>query len=103
MADEQLPLFEFEVIDAAEFAKSKAKTSSPRKVKHDLGDRSYVVWYSLPSYMGICTVPMHDEIIRSLNPEQQAYRQRHEPNRFVFEIGDHTVCRDCFIAKADLE
>jgi len=101
MTEEQLPLFE--VIDATEFAKSKAKTTGAKKTKYNLDERTYVVWYALPTYMGICTVPKHDEIIQALNPEQQVYRQRHEPNRFVFELGERTVCRDCFLVEADLE
>lgn len=95
---EQEPLFE--VIDTATYEAAQRKTSGARKSKHNLDDRSFTTWYSLSHTMGFCTVPNHDEVIRSLNDEQKEYRQQY-PVRMVYEIGEYMVCRDCFLAEAD--
>lgn len=100
--NEQEPLFE--VIDTATYEAAQRvapKTSKPRKGKEiDLSVRTYTLWYSLNHTMGFCTVPMHDEIVRSLDPTKQEYRQVY-PVRMVYPIGDLLVCRDCFMMEAD--
>ena len=96
--DEQEPLFE--VIDAATYEAAQRKTSTGRRSKVNLDERTYTTWYSLAHTMGYCTVPTHDEVIRALNPSQQEYRQQY-PVRMVYEIGNLMVCRDCFLVGAD--
>lgn len=98
---EQEPLFE--VIDTATYeAAQRSVTKSGKRSKKEinLDVRSYTVWYSLAHTMGYCTVPNHDEIIRSLSAEKQEYRQQY-PVRMVYPIGDLFVCRDCFLLGAD--
>lgn len=99
MSYEQEPLFE--VIDAQTYEAAQRSTSGGRKTKAaKLDERTYTTWYSLVHTMGFCTVPAHDEVIRSLNPEQQEYRQQY-PVRMVYEINNLMVCRDCFLLSAD--
>jgi len=98
----QLPLFE--VITNEEFTKAQAvpddpETKKPRK-KHNTNDRTLTGWWKLPSYQGFCTVPSHDEVIQALKPEAQVYRSEY-PVRYVFEIEEFQVCRDCYIVEAD--
>jgi len=95
---EQLPLFE--IIDAETFHKGQAKTSKGKTLKTE--PRMLTTWYDLPTTFGFCTVPMHDEIQKSLSPEKKEYRQVY-PSRLVYKIGEYQVCRDCFMAKADKE
>jgi hypothetical protein len=101
--DSQLPLFE--VITNEEFTKAQAvpvtSEKKPRK-KHNTNDRTLTGWWKLPSYQGFCTVPSHDEVTQALKPEAQAYRSQY-PVRYVFEIGEFQVCRDCYIVEADKE
>ena len=62
--------------------------------------RTLTVWTGLPYSMGFCTVPGHEDVQRTLNPEQLEYRQKY-PTRWVIRIGEYDVCRDCFMAEAD--
>jgi len=98
---DQLPLFE--VITNEEFTKAQAVPDAPTKKtrkKHNTDDRTLTGWWKLPSYQGFCTVPTHDEVIQALKPEAQAYRSEY-PVRYVFEIGEFQVCRDCYQVEAD--
>lgn len=97
----------FEPISSDEFkaaTQPKAKTSTGvrrgRRKEPDTEDRTLTGWYKLDHFMDFCTVPMHDELQRSMNEEKQAYRQRY-PVRMVITIGDYQVCRDCYVAEAD--
>lgn len=99
---------DFEIIGEDEFKKAQEKkpraTGSPRKrgatKLFNTDDRTKTGWYKLPHTMGYCTVPSHDEVQKALKPEAKAYRQRY-PVRMVFQIGEYTVCRDCYLARAD--
>jgi hypothetical protein len=65
--------------------------------------RTRTVWFTLPTRNGFCTVSAHEEVQRTLNPEQKEYRDKY-PVRSVFEITeDRYVCRDCFLLGADKE
>lgn len=97
----QEPLFE--IISADEFVRETQKRSGRKTKELDTSDRTFVGWYNLPTHMGFCNVPGHDELIQSLSDEARAYRQRHEPNRFVITIGELQVCRDCYITETDLQ
>ena len=86
----------FEVITADEFHEAKAQTSKGLVTE----PRNFTTWIGLPSRLGFCTVPDHDEIQKMLSPEQKEYRQVY-PTRMVTHIGDYDVCRDCFLRRAD--
>jgi hypothetical protein len=93
--NEQQPLFR--VVSAEEFAKSPAP-SKRKALKTE--PRTLTTWYDLQHSMGFCTVPDHDDVYRSLNPEKQAYRQKY-PTRMIIRIGEYDVCRDCYLVEAD--
>lgn len=94
MTDEQLY---FEVITADEFYVAQAQPSKSKLVTEP---RNFATWFALPTGLGFCTVPSHDEIQQMLKPEQQAIRQKY-PSRMVVRLGDINVCRDCYLAEAD--
>ncbi len=98
MAEEQLPLFE--IIDADAYRKGTARTSKGKKLKTE--PRNFTTWYDLPTHFGFCTVPTHEDVQRTLKPEQKEYRQVY-PTRSVYQIGEYFVCRDCYLAEADKE
>lgn len=91
---DQQPLFE--VITKEEY--ERGTTGAKRATNTE--DRTLTGWYKLTHHYGFCTVPNHDEVYKTLHPEQQEYRQKY-PTRMIFEIGRYFVCRDCFLAEAD--
>ena len=97
------PLFEF--IDEAEY---EAATAAPeprptkRSSKYDLSIRTKTAWFQLPHQEGTCTVPTHEAVQSTLSSDELAYRERY-PVRMVFTIEPYVVCRDCFLAEADVE
>jgi hypothetical protein len=59
-----------------------------RSVKVNLDDRSWPMWWKIPTHSGVCNVPKHDE--------------RESPRKhMVVTIGDLEVCRRCYINKLD--
>lgn len=100
MSDEPL----FRVIDESEFLAEETtprKTRTPRSANTD--DRTQRGWYKLahPQH-GFCTVPRHEEIQKTLNEEQIEFRDKY-PVRMLYPIGDYLVCKDCYLARADLD
>lgn len=91
----------FEVIEAEEF-QAATRPKTPRgKRQAKTEPRINTTWFALTTHTGFCTVPGHEELIRSLKPDQQAYRQKY-PVRQVYEIKPGVFsCRDCFLAEAD--
>jgi hypothetical protein len=95
----------FEVISEEEAnAPDTSKPKTTRKKKGaNTDDRTQTGWYNLPHTVhGFCTVPRHEEVQRELNPEQLEYRDKY-PTRMLFEIGEYLVCKDCYLASADLD
>lgn len=99
---------DFEIIDEDEFKKAQARKASAKPAtgrkataKYNTDDRTKTGWYKLPHSMGFCTVPSHDLVMETIKPEGKVYRQRY-PSRMVIQIGDYLVCRDCYLAEADL-
>ena len=98
----------FEVISGEEFRQAegdKDETEQPKKRrarKVVTEPRTLTIWYDTVKLqsMGFCTVPDHDEVQMTLDPEKKAYRQKY-PTRMVLDIDGVKVCRDCFIAEAD--
>ncbi len=92
--------FGFEIITSAEFQKAKLRDRT--KVDPATLPRTLTNWLSLATHQDFCTCPSHEEVQRMINqdPEKQEYRQRY-PTRYVIEIGDMMVCRDCWMAEAD--
>ena len=77
------------------------KEAATRKTKELVTEpRTRTVWVELPYTLGFCEVPAHDEVIKTLDPSAQAYRDKY-PTRWVIDIDGVKVCRDCFMAEAD--
>ena len=90
------PLFEF--LDADEWRRTTVTRTRNKIVTEP---RLQTIWFALPSHLGTCTVPSHDEVQTLLTDEQKVYRS-HERLRYVYEIRDGLfLCRDCFLAGAD--
>jgi hypothetical protein len=73
-----------------------------KRSKFDTTDRSLTAWFKLPHIQSFCTVPLHDEIQSLLSDEDKDFRQRY-PVRMVYTIGIYRVCRDCYVAQADVD
>jgi hypothetical protein len=86
-----------ESIDKATFDREAA----PRNKKVvTFEPRTRTTWVELPYSLGFCEVPAHDEVMKTLTPEQKVYRDKY-PTRWVIDINGVKVCRDCFLAEAD--
>ena len=95
--------FEFEEISEAEVAEILTpKRSRGSKPKFDLTVRNNTTWFKLPHIMGFCTVPMHDEIMKTISDDEKKWRQNY-PSRMTYFIEPYHVCRDCFTSEADIE
>jgi hypothetical protein len=100
--------FAFEEISEDELKKELA-TSSPgrtRNPKYDPDIRTNTNWHKLPHIMGFCTVPTHDElqkVISEASEEAREYREQRYPSRMTYFIDPYHVCRDCFVAEADID
>lgn len=97
------PLFQIITEEEAnEPEREQPKKATRKKKSANTDDRTQTGWYNLPHTVhGFCTVPRHEEIQRQLNPEKQEYREKY-PVRMLFEIGEYLVCKDCYLAGADL-
>ena len=99
--------FAFEEITEAELKAETTTTGNRTKTKKfDENDRSQTGWFKLPHIMGYCTVPTHDELqklIAETSEEKKEWREQHYPNRMTYFIDPYHVCRDCYIAEADVE
>lgn len=105
MVDEPL----FQIIDEAAYKEAQHEAAptvarKPRAKKSaNTDDRTHTGWYKLNhTHFGFCTVPRHNEIQAALNEEQKEFRDKY-PTRMLFPIGDYLVCKDCYLAKADLD
>ena len=96
--------FGIEKISADEFKQAQLEIVADRKPAKQLvtEPRTRVVWFALPTTDGVCAVPEHDEIQRTLSPKALAYRAR-IPTRQVCEIKGVMMCRDCFLAGVESE
>jgi len=88
----------FEVISADEY--HEARTQSSKELVTE--PRNFTTWHALPTRLGFCTVPDHDEIQKMLSDEAKEYRQSY-PTRWIVRLGEYEVCRDCFLRGADKE
>jgi hypothetical protein len=90
----------FEIISEDEFRKQ----NTPRTKRGVVTEpRLQTIWFALPTSLGFCTIPAHNDVQQMLKPEQKPYRQAY-PTRHVFEISPGVfVCRDCFLMGADKE
>jgi len=100
--------FAFEEITEDELKKELTAAPSTRgkKNKYDDTDRTQTGWFRLPHVMGFCTVPMHDEVqqlVCESSEDAKHWRTQKYPNRMTYLIHPYTVCRDCYIAEADIE
>jgi hypothetical protein len=101
--------FAFEEITEAELLKEvTAPTGTGRKKnkKYDDTIRTQTGWHKLPHIMGFCTVPTHDELqqlICETSEEAKTFRTQMYPNRMTYFIDPYHVCRDCYVAEADIE
>jgi len=92
--------FGIEPMTAEEFRKAQIPKAT-RTVATE--PRTRVVWFTLPTSMGFCTIEAHEEVqkILSQDPEKKTYRDTY-PVRHVYEISEGVfICRDCFIAGVD--
>jgi hypothetical protein len=80
----------------------KREAAAPRKSKTLTTEpRTRTVWVDLPYSLGFCTVPAHDEVMKTITSEvAKTYRDKY-PTRWIIRIGELDVCRDCFLAGAD--
>lgn len=100
--------FAFEEISEEELKKElNAPTGGrSRNTKFDTSIRTNTNWHRLPHIMGFCTVPSHDEVqklIMEASEEAREYREQRYPSRMTYFIDPYHVCRDCFVAEADIE
>lgn len=100
--------FAFEEITEEELKREISTTTTGRKKnpKYDDTIRTQTGWHKLPHVMAFCTVPMHDELQKSImeaSEEAREYREQMYPNRMVYSIDPYHVCRDCYVAEADIE
>jgi len=100
--------FAFEEITEDELKKELAAPSGNKgkNKKYDDTDRTQTGWFRLPHVMGFCTVPTHDELqqlICETSEEAKQWRTQQYPNRMTYLIAPYAVCRDCYIAEADIE
>ncbi len=68
--------------------------SSTRSVRIDTTDRSWQMWWKLPTTQVECTVPGHDHINDDGEPVERS--------RMCAKIGDNMVCRYCYVTSRDL-
>lgn len=100
--------FAFEEITEEELKREvSASTTGRRKnPKYDDSIRTQTGWHKLPHIMGFCTVPTHNELqqlICETSEEAKQYREQLYPNRMTYYIDPYHVCRDCYVAEADVE
>jgi hypothetical protein len=99
--------FAFEEISEDQLkAELKTSTSRSKNKKFDDTDRSQTGWFRLPHLMGFCTVPTHDELqklICETSEDARQWREQKYPNRMTYFIDPYHVCRDCYIASADVD
>lgn len=100
--------FSFEEITEEELKKELSTTTSgrTRNPKYDTDIRTNTNWHRLPHIMGFCTVPSHDEVQKLIiegSEEAREYREQRYPSRMTYFIDPYHVCRDCFVAEADIE
>lgn len=101
--------FAFEEITEEELKKEIAEstgTGRKKNKKYDDTIRTQTGWHKLPHIMGFCTVPTHDELqklICETSDEAREYREQMYPNRMTYLIDPYHVCRDCYVAQADIE
>ena len=87
-----------ESVSSEEFKRESVK---PRKSKSVVTEpRTRTVWVELPYSLGFCTVPAHDEVMKTITGEGKVYRDKY-PTRWIIRIGELDVCRDCFMLGAD--
>lgn len=87
-----------EPVSSEEF---KREATAPRKSKSIVTEpRTRTVWVDLPYSLGFCTVPAHEEVMKTIEGEAKVYRDKY-PTRWVIRIGEVDVCRDCFLVGAD--
>jgi len=99
--------FAFEEITEAELLKEiTTPVAGRRNKKYDDTIRTQTGWHKLPHVMGFCTVPIHDELQKSIcaaSEEARLFREQKYPNRMTYLIDPYRVCRDCYVAEADIE